>query len=469
MSSKPLSTMDHKSKAEDMQYLIQPRGSGKSFVFRMVTPTELIGTPNPWTGKPFGKEIRRGLGTRRLSEARHLRDIYLGEVRKLALGDAGKETFELKDAQEWRDMLANDDGSREMVLNDKVHAAAERGVPETKLRSFMRVALGKGYPISKAVDQYIDERSPGNRRGFKPISKPTQNDLRSSIKHLRVFLNDNGDIACLEDVTPTRAKRFRDEFLPNQTSPRSPHGLSHKTINKNVTLLKGMWDWAVERGITNGKYRSPWVFANSVPRAARSDAPSREDFKPDEVSRLFAATTSGTREGDLLRIALVTGCRVDEIASMRKAQVEADGSGFIIMEGKTANARRYMPVPEGARALLKARLDQHPADERVFPEWPLRASTGKVYAASQWFTRFRREVLGEETDGRLALHSFRHTWRTVARQARIPESDVDEIGGWSKPKNSSSVYDHGLQRGQLQESQELVWEQMQSLGYLSEY
>jgi integrase len=168
----------------------------------------------------------------------------------------------------------------------------------------------------------------------------------------------------------------------------------------------------------------------------------------------------------LLRLALVTGCRVDELASLRKAQVETDASGFTIMEGKTANAKRYMPVPEGARALLQARLDQHPADERVFPEWPVRASTGKVSAASQWFTRFRREVLGKQSNGRLALHSFRHTWRTVARQARIPESDVDEIGGWSKPRNSSSVYDHGLQRSQLHESQELVWHQLDRNGFL---
>ena len=47
MSNKPLFTLDHKNKAEDMDYLIQPRGPGTGWVFRMVTPPELRGMENP--------------------------------------------------------------------------------------------------------------------------------------------------------------------------------------------------------------------------------------------------------------------------------------------------------------------------------------------------------------------------------------------------------------------------------------
>ncbi|WP_023850920.1 hypothetical protein [Ponticoccus alexandrii] len=50
MSIKPLSIMDHKGKTEDMHYLIQPRGPGTAWAFRMATPMELIGKVNPWTG-----------------------------------------------------------------------------------------------------------------------------------------------------------------------------------------------------------------------------------------------------------------------------------------------------------------------------------------------------------------------------------------------------------------------------------
>ena len=74
--------MDNKLEGEEMRYLIQPRGPGKSWVFRMKTPPELIDKTNPITGKPFVNEIRIGLGTRRLSEARAGRDIMLGKIRE---------------------------------------------------------------------------------------------------------------------------------------------------------------------------------------------------------------------------------------------------------------------------------------------------------------------------------------------------------------------------------------------------
>jgi hypothetical protein len=70
MSDGLLSRMDHKeTERDDMRYLVQPRGPGNSWVFRMLTPPDLIGQPNPWDGKQLGKEIKKGLATRHLPEA----------------------------------------------------------------------------------------------------------------------------------------------------------------------------------------------------------------------------------------------------------------------------------------------------------------------------------------------------------------------------------------------------------------
>ncbi len=75
MSNGLLSRMDHrKAEKDDTRYLVQPRGPGKSWVFRMVTPLDLVGVPNRWDGKPLGKEIKKGLGTRNLPEARRPRN-----------------------------------------------------------------------------------------------------------------------------------------------------------------------------------------------------------------------------------------------------------------------------------------------------------------------------------------------------------------------------------------------------------
>jgi hypothetical protein len=65
----------------ETKYLSQPRGGGKGWALRMPTPSLLIGTISHKTGKPYGKTIHEGLGTRNVADARKLRDIRLGEIR----------------------------------------------------------------------------------------------------------------------------------------------------------------------------------------------------------------------------------------------------------------------------------------------------------------------------------------------------------------------------------------------------
>ena len=63
MSKELLSRSDNDKGAKlAMRYLRQPLGPGTSWVFKMPTPPDLVGVPNPWAGKPFKKEIARGLG-----------------------------------------------------------------------------------------------------------------------------------------------------------------------------------------------------------------------------------------------------------------------------------------------------------------------------------------------------------------------------------------------------------------------
>ncbi|MCT8159519.1 tyrosine-type recombinase/integrase [Pseudoruegeria sp. SHC-113] len=460
-----------------MRYLVQPRGPGKSWVFRMVTPHDLVGVPNPWDGKPLGKEIKRGLGTRQLTEARKRRDIALGDIRRLQDGLSDGETFSLASAVQWRETIladqaeaeARDDGSNvgsEFVLHHMLEQAEARGIPRDQLKRFARVATGKGFPLDVAHSQYVEARKVGNAFGFAPLKRTTIMNLDTAIKHLRAHLSDEAKTACLEDVTPEVALRFRDVYLPSARSHRSPEGLSAQTVAKNVNLLKQLWLWAIESGHLGRKARNPWEFRRGLRRSAGNREQVRQDYQPKEFSKLLKATSRGTKEGDLIRLAIATGCRADELATISSAQVRNDGSGFDLTDGKTKNARRFIPVVGDARALLQDRVAAHGPTGRLFPEWPIRPASGKAAAVSQWFTRFRRKELGKESDGRLALHSTRHTWRTVARRANVDEAAINDLGGWAGPRKSNSAYDHGLLEGQLVEAQGKVWDELQRAGYL---
>jgi integrase len=395
MSNGLLSNMDHrKAEKDDMRYLIQPRGPGKSWVFRMVTPFDLVGVPNPWNGKPLGKEIKKGLGTRHLPEARKRRDMALGDLRRLQDSLSDGEAFSLASAVQWRETILADqaeakaqgDGfnvGSEFVLSDKLEQAEARGVPRDQLKRFSRVATGRGFPLVLAHAQYIEARCPGNPYGFDPLKQATVANLETAMKHLRKFLADEAETACMEDVTPELAQRFRDVYLPSVRNHRSPQGLSAQTVAKNVNLLKQVWVWAIGEGHLRKRAKNPWEFRKGLRRTINKRERVREDYQPHEFSALLKATDRGTKEGDILRLAIASGCRADELAILSDADVHPSGSGFTLAQGKTENAKRYVPLVEDARELLTARLAAHGASGRLFPEWPIRPASGKAAAVSQ--------------------------------------------------------------------------------------
>lgn len=320
MSKGVLSRMDHKKDAkEDMRYLKQPRGPGNSWVFRMMTPPELVGVPNPWDGKPLPKEIKKGLGTRHLPEARKRRDIALGQIRNLQYSLSDDEVFSLTSAVEWREAILaereaaeergdNFDAGTEFVLSDKLEEAEARGIPRDKLKRFARVATGKGFPLDLARDQYVKARQPGNPYGYDALKRATVANLDTAIKHLRAFLQDEAKTACLEDVTPDLAQRFRDEYLPSVRHHRSPDGLSAQTVAKNVNLLKQVWVWAIGEGRLGKRAKDPWEFPKGFRRTTNKRERIRQDYQPHETSALLKATTRGTRQGDLKhQIRVVSG------------------------------------------------------------------------------------------------------------------------------------------------------------------
>lgn len=340
-----------------------------------------------------------------------------------------------------------------MVLTDRLEEAESRGIPRDQLKRFARVTTGNGFPLDLAHAKYVQARRPNNPYGYEPLKRATVMNLDTAVKHLRAFLNDDAKIACLEDVTPELAQSFRDEYLPSVRSHRSPGGLSAQTLAKNVNLLKQVWVWAIGEEHLGRKVKNPWEFRKGLRRTINKRVRVREDYQPQEFSALLKATKRGTKEGDILRLAIASGCRADELATLSVVDIRPDGSGFTLANGKTDNAKRFIPLVEDARELLSARVAKHGASGRLFPEWPIRPASGKAAAVSQWFTRFRRKVLGPATDGRLALHSTRHTWMTVARRAHVDEAAINDLGGWAGPRKSSSAYDHGLLERQLEEAQ----------------
>ncbi|WP_300055224.1 tyrosine-type recombinase/integrase [uncultured Roseobacter sp.] len=435
---------------------------------------------DPSTGKNFGTYIKRSLGgTRHLPTAKKLRDIRLAEVRAMEAdavkGTALGDRFSMEKASAWAEALRvqRADGGPDDYEPDVQDLIKEevRKAPKARRKAFQKVALSGTLSLADAVTRYLHDRRPGNGNGYAPLRKTTENDLGVAVRYLCQFMEGDDNTVFLEDITLELVAEFRGDFLPEQTSARAPKGLSLATIEKLVGLLRNLWNWAIERKLTGSLRVNPFENPKGVRRLKRNKKTKRGLFEADEATSMMRAFPRGDRLGDVFRLSLVTGARSDELAKVLVADVAEDGSVFTIRSGKTENAGRTIPVPEVARDLILDRMrGAHELKaERLFHDFPLRPATGKASSLSQLFTRERRNVLGADTDGRLAFHSLRHTWLTKARQAGVPESDANDLGGWAGERTSSKTYDHGLLIRDLAERQERVAERLKQDGYFEAF
>lgn len=450
-----------------MDYIEQPKGPGTAYRFRMKTPKSLRATPNPWSNdKPFGTWIIRSMdGERHLPSAKKLRDIYLAEVRKLEIVYRARNRFSLEKAELWADALRAD--SDATLVRDLIYDEAERA-PESDRRAFLKVATATTLPLSKAREQYLEAREPGNPYGNKPLSKTSANEVVTAVNYLCAFMDTTPDALFLDEITPELVSNFQHEFLPAQTSKKTGRPLTPATTEKLITMLRGLWRWALARRkvkLDANPFNRP---DDDVPRVKKQTEPKRDQFKPEETRKVLAAVAQGDRLGDLFRLGLVTGARVTEIAKVTVAETKEDGSVFLIAGGKSENAKRVVPVPTVAQPIVK-RLRAAAVKEgqdRLFHAFPINAATGTAKSASKAFTGLRRKVLGRETDERLAFHSLRHTWKTVSRRAGLSIDDAHDLGGWAGVKRTSNPYDHGLNDTELAEAQEKVAALLSREGHL---
>lgn len=465
-------------------YLFQPRGPNTAWLFRFTTPNILVGRTNPRTGKPYKRTIRESLGgTRSLVEARKLRDHRLGHIRAEEAQALAEQTGTNEDALEWAARLRDADpekivetfptpngdpddevivSERDRVMDETVARAEEieRQSGELVARRWMKTAKGNATPLQTIYQKYLNNRAAG-------LAKSTQNNLKTAYDD---FLSFAGKDIVIEEVDRRLVAEFVTEWLPKQKSPKAPDGPSPATIRKKVTLLSGVWKEARRRGYIDFDAPSPWAEQAPDKKTVRAAAMKRRIYTPDEIQKLRAACPAGDPLGDLLRVGLLTGVRLEELVSLRIEQVDEGARGYRIIEGKTTNAARYVPLVGEAKTIITRRMKAKGNDGRLFPELALRKSSGKYGAVlSTRFTRLRRSVLGEETDGELALHALRNTWRTNGGRAGVSESILQVMGGWSSEgPRQDDTYNEGLLKEQYIECQKQVHDYMKREGYLKD-
>jgi integrase len=405
-------------------------------------------------------EYVKSLKTRDLNEAERRKHSYVAAFKRRlaslehrkAAAQAPAELAELYEkALAWREAMEKYEGKVLLYEGgdpDKPHYATDEFLSQIAAEAedfaeqhgdkaataFFRIAKGEGTPIREHVETWLAEES--DRLAGQTIAQHRT--------VLRSFLSSVGEGALIQDVDQRKA----GEYVSHLRLPTT--GLSRQTAKRYVSSLSAYWKWLKARGRAT---INPWLGQELGKKSGRGKAKGRQQWSDDALVKVLTASYTPRYTEilhDVVRLALVTGARLDELCALRPEDVQKreDGWWLTIREGKTEAAVRDVPVHERVVHVLnrRKREGQRYLFERLVPGGPDNKRSWNVSKAFGHYTR--RLELGEE---RRVFHALRNTFIEVMEAAEVPESTVKLIVGHARQSMTYGRYSKG-QRVQLRDA-----------------
>jgi integrase len=305
----------------------------------------------------------------------------------------------------------------------------------TAPRASMEVTTDDNPTLGELLEKAVREKS---------SSPSTIANYRSSIARLETMHGPKR----LKEWTVSDLRQFKERALVGDKA--------RGTVAKDLSAFRLVFGYAEKNGL---RADNP---ATQVSRPGKIAKLQRDEFNDDQLKQLLSNVSEGTDEWWLLRVALFCGMREGEVAQLRNTDIRKTGDVWVIdinadqdeyghKSLKRGSAARIIPVPQ---QLLDNGFVKfaHRHQGRIFAAFRDTEKKRAAQRVSRWFTEYRRSLGIEPPHGRmLDFHSFRHTFKTQARQ-QMPEEWSDAITGHSNGKligRSYGKYDLQSMKEQL--------------------
>jgi integrase len=300
---------------------------------------------------------------------------------------------------------------------------------EKVAEAFYKVARGEGTPLLLSqIETWLSEQA-------GVITGQTISQHRTAATAFLAW--SGGEGVLIEDVNRRRAGQYVAHLLAPDSA------ISRRTAGRYVSSLSSLWTWLEKRGLTQ---HNPWLRQGIAKKSTRGEANGRIQWSDDAlVAVLSGSYTPRYTEifHDLVRLALVTGARLDELCALTVGAVHQrdDGWWITIREGKTEASLRDIPVHESAAHVLKRRLKSAKSSflfDGLVAGGPDKKRSWHV---SKAFGRYTRKLgLGEK---RQVFHALRNTFIEVMEAAEVPESTVKLLTGHARQSMTFGRYSKG--------------------------
>jgi integrase len=377
------------------------------------------------SGKPYYRAIDPGLhlGYRKgVAGGKWVMRWYIGE------GDYKVETLGTADDR------ADADGVAVLDYRQAQALIRERYVEQTRITKGLPAKDGP-YNVQRCVEEYLE---------FLAANRKTAKDARWRAEAL--ILPTLGEVVCA-DLTTKQLRQWLESAATAMPRLRTKKGAEQQryrqldadddeqrrqrraTANRILTILKA----ALNRGWREGKIPSDNAWRRVEP-FENVDAARVRYLTIAEGQRLINAAEGAFR--NLVRAALLTGCRFGELAALQNHDFNQDAGTLNVRTTKTGKARHVVLNSEGVEFF--ARLTAG----RPGVELTLRKADGDRWGKSNQARPMAEACAHATIEPPANFHCLRHTYASLAVMAGAPLLVVAKNLGHADTRMVERHYGH---------------------------
>ena len=300
-------------------------------------------------------------------------------------------------------------------------------LPEAK--AAFEVATGRRVVLADHKGDYLKQ--------YRNHNIKTQQKYAAAVERFVSRFSDD------QQVTPKSLKQWLTEMADEEQ-------LAAKTINGLKVQAQAFWTYLVEHEIVQ---RDPNPFAHTrlaVPKSATKEV-TILPFTPAEV---VAFLRSPVAQGDkqlslLITLGMYTGARIEELAMLKKANLDLIQEVIHFRGTKTKAADREVPMHPVLIPILSA-LESDQVEEYVIPGLTIDTRGERGKALGKRFGRLKTAMGFTGRDK--VFHSIRKTVGTLFEQAEVLEGIAADILGHEKQTMTYGLYSGGSSMKQKREA-----------------